>query len=541
MRCLAILLAAVMLMPCADLRRARRSFGAAISKPEANPVDLGSLSTPSFEMHRLELLAAQAPLRSRSHTGRTHSAATEWHPRRQPQLGRLASDTKRSHSVVDQADVLARPSKVPEEDARERGTQLEEDRYYYRVPNANEANYLLGDDEVLLPLGYDRWPLGLRLPLETGRRPAKPAVTEAAASPDSGRSPSDSPELEGVDAAPSPETEDEDEVASPEIPAVSDRDLKVAALRERLEKEDSLEIGVGKLHISVPGRGLPPYRKVSGKEVPALESPLLSDDSLHDYLVASHWNVRKAALAIRDTLSWRIAVFPSGAEAAAVKSGQPQALLDEGRRLRNLGFNRDGDLVVGIDFCWGHFIPDDSSKLDVMRMLLLGAEAMIEKADAVGHPQLVFVAFGGPPPFELAKALFRVGDKHYTNRLKAAVVYPVPGVLAAVARTGLAFVPSSMRHKISIATREDEAVEGARLTSAEQLPEDWRGGIDTVVAKHKPNHGLLNRMFLRYLNPFQGGQQLEAALEDPWDPPAAPTANSSSATRPGARREAKGK
>lgn len=321
----------------------------------------------------------------------------------------------------------------------------------------------------------------------------------------------DEDELVASAAAIAAELAASDAAVSAEI-QISDEDVRIASLRNRLE-QDHLVAGPG-----LPG-GLPPYRAASGEELPALESPLFSDPSLHRYLQQSQWNVQDAAIAVRNTLAWRMRVLPSVEESAAVSSGRPQALLEEGRRVRSLGLNRDGDLVVAIDFCWGSFISDDASALDALRMLLLGAEAMIEEADAAGHSQLVVVCFGGPPPCELARALFRCFEKHYPNRLKTAVIYPVPGIFAKVAHACFAFVSIGIRQKILIATQEDEVVEGARLTSALQLPEDWRGGIDAVVEKYKPSYNLLNSMVLRYLNPFQGSQeQLELALDSPWGP-----------------------
>jgi hypothetical protein len=154
-----------------------------------------------------------------------------------------------------------------------------------------------------------------------------------------------------------------------------------------------------------------------------------------------------------------------------------------------------------------------------MRTLLLGAEAAIEKADADGHPQLVVVSFGGPAPCEIARALYRCFEKHFPNRLKTAVIYPVPRVLAKVAHGCLAFVSAPIRQKISVAVEEEEVVEGARLTSAEQLPEDWRGGIDRVTELHQPSYSLLNRMVLKYLSPLPSfDESLEEALQRPWDP-----------------------
>ena len=40
-----------------------------------------------------------------------------------------------------------------------------------------------------------------------------------------------------------------------------------------------------------------------------------------------------------------------------------------------------------------------------MRMMLLAVEQMLQEADESGHPQIIGIAFGGPAPYELARAL----------------------------------------------------------------------------------------------------------------------------------------
>jgi len=192
-------------------------------------------------------------------------------------------------------------------------------------------------------------------------------------------------------------------------------------------------------------------------------------------------------------------------------------LVREGHHWRRLGQNVDGDLVVAMHFCWGHFVPEGSSLLDVTRAILLGAEAAMEEADAIGHPEIVLILFGGPPPCEFALALNEMCERHYPERLKRAIMYPVPSIVATVASGCLWFFKEEIRSKISIVSEEEEVVAGARLRGPEQLPEDWRGGVSVVAVRHKVDESLMNSIMLTYLNPFGvNGDELKDDLQKPW-------------------------
>lgn len=73
------------------------------------------------------------------------------------------------------------------------------------------------------------------------------------------------------------------------------------------------------------------------------------------------------------------------------------------------------------------------------------------------------------------------------------------------------------REKIVITSDEETAVQGARLSGSDQLPEDWRGGLDCIMERHRPDTALLSSISLEFASPFAGnGEQLLQCLEGPW-------------------------
>eukprot|EP00930_Biecheleria_cincta_P042053 TRINITY_DN28926_c0_g1_i1.p1 TRINITY_DN28926_c0_g1~~TRINITY_DN28926_c0_g1_i1.p1 ORF type:complete len:314 (+),score=78.81 TRINITY_DN28926_c0_g1_i1:32-973(+) len=257
--------------------------------------------------------------------------------------------------------------------------------------------------------------------------------------------------------------------------------------------------------------GLPPYRLASGKEIPAGLSPLLKDDSMARYLKQAAGDVEMAAQAVCETLRWRQLVFPQ-----EEPHGRPVELLQDGRRFRELGPNQDGDLVFALDFCWGHFYDDEEGPLNCLRMVLLAAERACEAGDAIGHPTFVLIVFGGPPPCIFAQACYKFLDKHYPERLKTAVVYPLPSVWATVVSACLYFLGAATRQKMALVSQEVELIEAARL-GQEQLPEDWRGGLEAVDEKFQPDKALLQSLVLEYLNPFgESGDAAAQSMEGSW-------------------------
>eukprot|EP00440_Ansanella_granifera_P072685 gb/GFBE01078877.1/.p1 GENE.gb/GFBE01078877.1/~~gb/GFBE01078877.1/.p1 ORF type:complete len:353 (+),score=66.14 gb/GFBE01078877.1/:1-1059(+) len=258
--------------------------------------------------------------------------------------------------------------------------------------------------------------------------------------------------------------------------------------------------------------GLPPYRTAAGKDIPAGRSPLLQDDSILRFLRQAQGDPERAAANVIEALRWRRAVLPP-----AEPQGAAVEMLNEGRRYRELGPNRDGDLVFALDFCWGHFYTEEEGPLNVLRMVLLAVERAFEAADAVDHPQVVLIVFGGPPPCIFSQVCYRFLDKYYPNRLKRAVIYPVPYMWATVVSACLYFLRAETQEKISVVSEEAELVEAAALTGPEQLPEDWRGGILEVDARFHPDKALLNSIIMQYLNPFaDSGAATEQAMESSW-------------------------
>eukprot|EP00931_Biecheleriopsis_adriatica_P014023 TRINITY_DN11561_c2_g1_i1.p1 TRINITY_DN11561_c2_g1~~TRINITY_DN11561_c2_g1_i1.p1 ORF type:complete len:337 (+),score=79.11 TRINITY_DN11561_c2_g1_i1:107-1012(+) len=285
--------------------------------------------------------------------------------------------------------------------------------------------------------------------------------------------------------------------------------LDFSALEQKLNVkmalDESTEDGIS---------GLPPYRFADSREIPAGLSPLLRDESIERYLKQARGEASQAAEALKATLLWRQLVFPREAP-----GGRPLEMLQEGRRFRELGPNKDGDLVFALDFCWGHFYEAEEGPLNCLRMVLLAVEKAFEAADAIGHPQVVLILFGGPAPCLFSQVCYKFLDRNYPERLKKAVIYPVPGIWSSVAYACMYFLKASTRDKIGLATEEAEVVESASLTGPEQLPEDWRGGMDEVELKHQPDRSLLQSIVKDFLNPFgESGEAIEKSMEGPWMP-----------------------
>lgn len=286
-------------------------------------------------------------------------------------------------------------------------------------------------------------------------------------------------------------------------------EARVKALRALLLEEGSADK-------SPDCVGLPPYRCSDGTEMPAADSPLLADASLKRYLKV-YVEAADAANAVKETLVWRRAVLPDVKAHASLSSTCASKLYREEKRIRPLGKNRDGDFVYAIDLLWGHFVDENATEIDLLRMVILAAEAAVAKADEEGHPSIVVIAYGGPPPYLFGRVAANVLHRHYPARLKQAVVYPVPAVWVCIAQTCLFLVPEGTRQKVAVVSSEEDVIERARLLSAEQLPEDWRGGIEVVTERHHPDTTLLTGLVLEYLNPVAGdGSELQAQLETPW-------------------------
>jgi len=277
-----------------------------------------------------------------------------------------------------------------------------------------------------------------------------------------------------------------------------------------------LECQALRTHLLQPG--VSTWRTAAGVELPVAESPMLEGNFwLRGFLHKSQGDVDAAWTAIQAMLMWRQTTLPSAAEAELAAKSHAAHLLKENRRFRQLAVNRDGDLVYVMDSCWGHFVTEDASELELLRMMILGVEAAVNKADAAGHPQLVVISFGGASPCSWSQATIRVLQANYPCRLKRAVVYPVPYLWASVAYASLFFMDEETRAKVWVVSEEAEVVDAARLVGPEQLPEDWRGGFDGVTARHKPDTSLLESLVMEYLNPFgDSGTQLEADLAKPW-------------------------
>mmetsp|Transcript_13440 Transcript_13440/g.31598 ORF Transcript_13440/g.31598 Transcript_13440/m.31598 type:complete len:337 (-) Transcript_13440:62-1072(-) len=290
-------------------------------------------------------------------------------------------------------------------------------------------------------------------------------------------------------------------------------DPDFAMSEEALERRCDVTVELAKLGGKDDLNGLPLYRCVSGEEMPFKASPMSEDRSVARYLVRSHGDAALAAKAMMATLEWRRRVLPD----TDVSTSYPAALLEEGRRFLRLGPNASGDLVFGINFLFGHFL-DEASLLDCLRMCILGVEDAVEAADSCDHPKVVLVLFGGPPPVLFARVVAKFLQAHYPERLRRAVIYPVPSLWASIVQACLMFLQRQTRDKISIATDEAEAVDLANLTGSEQLPESWRGGLERVTEVHAVDTSLISGITMEYLNPFGDSPDAteELLVTEPW-------------------------
>jgi len=307
-------------------------------------------------------------------------------------------------------------------------------------------------------------------------------------------------------------------------------DPEFVASEEARERRQAVRDELAKLGGEDGLKGLPRYRLTNGQEVDLIESsvesdstedsldafkdsPLLSDSSVTRYLVKSVGDAAAAAQAMLATLEWRQRVMPD----CDVSNSRPAELLREEVRFRRLGSNAKGDLVFALDCLFGHFLDEETSLVDCLRMCILGVEEAVKAADACGHPKVVLIIFGGPPPVLFSKVAARFLQDHYPERLQRAVIYPVPSVWASIVSACIMFLQRPTRSKIGIATGEAEAVEQASLTGPEQLPESWRGGVDRVGEVHNVDTVLLSGITMEYLSPFgEWSDATEAALSERW-------------------------
>lgn len=259
------------------------------------------------------------------------------------------------------------------------------------------------------------------------------------------------------------------------------------------------------------------YRTVDGKDHPIETCPLLTQVSIRRYLIINCADPATSAEKIVQTLSWRQRAFRRTENSdGSDPFKRAEELLKEVRRIRPLGQSTDGHVIYGVDCCWGHFVDPEAgvTELDVYRMILLGVEAAVEQADKVGKDRIILIVYGGPPPAQLGLAVGRSLEIHYVGRMECCVIYPVPSVWAYAASAAFLFLRESNRRRMAVVTEEQECVERARLKGPEQLPEEWRGGVEGANERHQPDSALLTSLLFEYLNPFGASpSDLQQALE----------------------------
>lgn len=195
----------------------------------------------------------------------------------------------------------------------------------------------------------------------------------------------------------------------------------------------------------------------------------LSDATLRRFCVAREWDQAAAAKMLRDHLAWREATLP------IQRSDAIDRVLDSGR-LRIL--RRGPHPIICIDFMWGGFVTDDCTIDDIIAANIFVVEDVLLEADAAGQPaQYTIVSTGGPPSRDVQNKVSGVMEGNYPERLKTAIIYPIPRWAKFVADALLVLLPRRTREKFVLLAEEADLCETTGL-SAQDLPERLKGGID---------------------------------------------------------------
>ncbi|CAJ1395721.1 unnamed protein product [Effrenium voratum] len=265
-----------------------------------------------------------------------------------------------------------------------------------------------------------------------------------------------------------------------------------------------LSEGVYRLRSELCREQLPPYRTVDGDEQPWQSSPAGNDAGLQRFIVARKGNLQAAKKMFVEHLAWRRSVFP------IPKAGLVARLLDEEVRFRRLRRDSDGCPVLLVNFLFGEFAPDDIPQTALVLASLRFFEDAIGSLDPCGAQQMSAIVFGCPPPVAWAHVMVKFFQNNYPERLKLAIIYPVPSTFVSLVRQVMWFVDENTRSKIDMETEEHPLLERFGFRS-DDLPLEIRGGYHGVGERWKPDARKLLGMAYAFLLPH--GRQV-AHLED---------------------------
>ncbi|CAE7625833.1 BIP5 [Symbiodinium microadriaticum] len=275
-------------------------------------------------------------------------------------------------------------------------------------------------------------------------------------------------------------------------------------------KDDSwrstLHQGVHRLRKELEHLQLPLYKTANGETVAWDRSPAGTEASLCRFLTARKGDVQAARKMFADHLAWRQRTFPIPRE------GLTAQLLDEDLRFRRLREDSDGCPVLLVNFLFGGFATEAVSEAALVLASLRFFEDSIDSMEQRGVHQICALVFGSPPPVAWAHVMVSAFQNNYPERLKVAIVYPVPASFVSLVRQAMWFVDENTRSKVDMETDEQPLLNrfGYR---PDDLPLEIRGGYRGVGERWKPDAGKLLRMAYAFLWPH-GRQvaELEAAI-----------------------------
>mmetsp|Transcript_70550 Transcript_70550/g.165434 ORF Transcript_70550/g.165434 Transcript_70550/m.165434 type:complete len:390 (+) Transcript_70550:59-1228(+) len=258
--------------------------------------------------------------------------------------------------------------------------------------------------------------------------------------------------------------------------------------------------GVLSLRRELERQKLPQYKSVEGETCEWQRSPAGTEASLQRFLAARKGDVNAAKTMFADHLEWRQKIFPIPRE------GQVAQLLDEEVRFRRLREDTDGCPVLLVNFLFGSFVTKEISEAALVLASIRFFEDAIDSMERHGVHQICALIFGSPPPVAWAHVMVSAFQNNYPERLKVAIVYPVPASFVSLVRQVMWFVDENTRSKVDMETDEQPMLRrfGYR---ADDLPLEIRGGYIGVGERWKPDAGKLLRMAYAFLWPH--GRQVK--------------------------------
>lgn len=215
------------------------------------------------------------------------------------------------------------------------------------------------------------------------------------------------------------------------------------------------------------------------KQVRATLESDFSEVTIRRFCVAREWDEAATIAMLAEHMRWRTATLP-------IKRSPPIDRVLNSGRIRVL---RRGKVpVIAVDFMWGQFLLDDFNEDDIIAAQFLILEEVLAEADAE-RPEddpaaYIALSTGGPPPIAFVKKISPLFDINYPERCAKGVIYPIPRWMKYVADAILLLLPKRTRDKFVMLSEEEELCV-ATWISAEDLPEDLKGGIEGSRARRE--------------------------------------------------------